>query len=218
VKQASALALALVLSGASGMASAEGIALGAKVGTTGLGLEATLGMTETLNLRGGVYGFKYGYDFEEDGIDYNGDLDLKSAAALLDWHPGGRGFRVSAGVFGNGNELKGRAQADNLEIGTDFYDARINANIDWNDFAPYLGIGYGNAVKGGRLSFALDAGVMFTGSPDVQLDGTLAGGGAQQGVQERFEEDLRLEEQSLKDDLSDFKYYPVVSLGVTYRF
>jgi len=212
VKPGSAIALALVLSGVSGVAAAQGIALGAKVGTTGLGLEATLGMTETLNLRGGIYGLKYGYDFEEEGIDYKGDLHLQSAAAMLDWHPGGGGFRMTAGLFYNGNELKGRAAGD-LEIGNDTYDVRLDATVDWTDAAPYLGIGYGNAVRGGRVAFALDAGVMFTGSPDVRLSAT-GPGTSDPG----FEDDLRREEQSLKDELSDFKLYPVVSLGVTYRF
>ncbi|WP_018954627.1 membrane protein [Thioalkalivibrio sulfidiphilus] len=212
MKTSTKIVLALALGLSTGNAAADGFALGAKVGTTGLGLEGTLGMTETINLRGGVYGLKYGYDFEEEGIDYQGDLQLRSAALMVDWHPGGRGFRVTAGAFANGNELKGRAEG-NLEIGEREYDVRLDATIDWNDFAPYLGIGYGNAVRGGRVSFALDAGVMFTGSPDVRLSAT--GDGT---LQDTFEDDLRREEQSLKDELSDFKFYPVINLGVSYRF
>ncbi|TVQ74762.1 MAG: hypothetical protein EA372_01540 [Chromatiaceae bacterium] len=202
---------------AGGAAQAGSFALGAKVGTTGLGLEGTYGLRENVNLRGGLYGFTYSTDVEETDVDYDADLKLRSAALLADWHPFNGGFRLSAGAYYNGNELTGAARGE-LDIGdgTQTYDGSLDATIDWRSFAPYLGIGYGNAVQGGRWSFAFDAGVMFTGSPDVSLRGQVETD--DDGVRQQFREDVREEERELQDDLDDFKYYPVVSLGVTYRF
>lgn len=207
-----AMLIALLTGAGAASATAQDLALGAKAGTTGVGMEITLGMTEAVNLRGGIYGLDYGRDFEESGIDYDGDLKLRSAALLLDWHPGGRGFRVTAGAYANGNELRGRAEG-NLDIGDSTYDVRLDAKADWDRFAPYLGIGYGNAVRGGPWSFSFDAGVMFTGSPDVRLSADGPGTG-----DPGFQDDLRREEQSLEDELSDLEYYPVLSLGLSYRF
>ncbi|MBK1691795.1 hypothetical protein [Ectothiorhodospira mobilis] len=205
--------LGLGLYAAASTTQAEGFALGAKLGTTGLGLEGTLGLRDNLNLRGGFYGLDYSRELEEDGIEYDGDLELRSAALLADWHPFGGGFRVSAGGYYNGNEFGGSAEGS-LDIGNDTYDARLDATVDWDGFAPYLGVGYGNAVGSGGWSFAFDLGVMFTGSPSVDLDGQVNNA----ALQAQFEDDLRREEAQLEDDVEDIKYYPVLSLGLAYRF
>ena len=196
-------------------ASAESaFAVGIKAGTTGLGVEAALPLSDSWNLRGAANGFSYGVDFEEEGIDYDADLRLRSLSLMADWHVFGGAFRVSAGAFSNGNELKGKAEGD-LDIGDNTYDARLAATVDWRAFAPYLGIGWGNSLKGGRLSFSTDLGVMFTGSPTVRLVGEERSGEIDLAG---FEEDLRLEEANLNDELRDVKYYPVVTFGISYRF
>jgi hypothetical protein len=211
--QLAAIVMSMGLLTAGGAAQAGSFALGAKVGTTGLGVEGTYGLRENVNLRGGLYGFTYSTDVEETDVDYDADLKLRSAALLADWHPFNGGFRVSAGGYYNGNELSGAADGE-LDVGDNTYQASLDATIDWRSFAPYLGVGYGNAVQGGRWSFAFDAGVMFTGSPDVNVKGRVNN----PGLQDQFDNDLRQEQEELQDDLDDFKYYPVVSLGVTYRF
>ncbi|WP_412852062.1 hypothetical protein [Ectothiorhodospira shaposhnikovii] len=209
---AGTLAMALLATGTTAAADSR-FGMAAKVGTTGLGLEGTVGLSERVNLRAGLYGFDYSKDFEEEGIDYDGDLKLRSAALLADWHPFGGNFRVSAGAYHNGNELKGKADGS-LDIGDNTYDASLDATIDWRSFAPYVGIGYGNAIRGSRWSFAMDAGVMFTGSPDVRLRGQVS----DPALEDAFNDDLKREEDSLKEELKDVKYWPVLSLGVSYRF
>lgn len=207
--------LSLLLLGFGGAASADSaLSMGIKAGTTGIGVEAVYGLKDKWNVRGALNGLDYGKDFEEAGIDYDGDLRLRSASLIADWHVFDGTFRISAGAFINGNELAGKADG-NLDIGNDTYDARLQADIDWRRFAPYLGIGWGNSMKGGRLSFSTDLGVMFTGSPTARLTGEERTGLIDPSV---FEEDLRREEADLNDEISDFKYYPVVTVGVNYRF
>jgi len=82
--------------------------------------------------------------------------------------------------------------------------------------APYLGLGFGNAVgKGKRLTFVFDLGVMFQGFPRAKLDaqGPKAGDAG-------FRADLRQFERDINDDLHKqyLKYYPVLSLGLAYQF
>lgn len=212
---AGASCLGLCLLAVAGAANADGMfAMGVKAGTTGLGVEAVYGLSDRWNLRGGLNGFSYGTDFEEEGIDYDADLRLRSAALMADWHVFGGGFRVSAGAFVNGNELSGLAEGD-LDIGDDTYTARMKLDIDWRRFAPYVGIGWGNALKGSRLSFSADLGVMFTGSPTARLDARELTGTIDPDL---FEADVRREEANLNDEISDVKYWPVATFGVTYRF
>jgi len=90
----------------------------------------------------------------------------------------------------------------------------LRGNVDFNSIAPYLGIGWGNPFgSGGNWSFSCDLGVVFQGSPNVSLaaDGQFADDPA-------FQANLEAERRDLEDELDSYKYYPVVSLGVTYRF
>lgn len=212
-RRVAALLAAIVLPLGSGTAAAGSFAVGGKAGTTGLGIEATWRLTDSVNLRGGYYAFDYGTDLEEEGVEYDGDLKLRNAAVFADWHPFGGAFRLSAGGVQSGNEFLGSADGD-LDVGDNTYAGQLEAEVSWSGLAPYLGIGFGNAMRGGRLSFSFDLGVMFTGSPDVRLDGSVN----DPALEDAFAEDLARERDNLEDELSDVKYYPVVSLGFAYRF
>lgn len=205
--------MTLLLLCTTGVVHADSFALGVRAGTTGLGLEGTWGLSEVLNLRLGYYAFDYSTDLNEEGIKYDGDLGLRNAALFVDWHPFRRGFRVSAGAVQSGNDFRGSADGE-LDVGDDTYVGEVEAKLSWSGTAPYFGIGYGNAVRGSRLSFALDLGVMFTGSPSVRLDGTVDN----PALEDAFREDLERERADLQEEMSNAKYFPVVSLGVSYRF
>lgn len=83
-------------------------------------------------------------------------------------------------------------------------DSPADATVDWNSLAPYVGMGFGNSSNGGRWSFAFDLGVMFTGLMDFARSGA-----AHLQVREQF---------NPEDPFSEMKYYPVLSLGLAYRF
>ena len=210
---ATAVPCALVLLLGAQSAGAENFALGAKVGTTGLGLEGTFRMSEAFNLRGGFYAFDYSTDIEESGITYDGDLDLSNAGVFVDWHPFTGVFRVSVGGLQGTNAFGGAADGE-LDVGDNTYFADLQADVDWDGFAPYLGVGWGNAVRSPGLSFSFDLGVMFVGEPSVSLTGTVD----DPLLQPQFDEDLAREEENLRRELEDAKYYPLINLGVAYRF
>lgn len=204
-------------------AQASNTALGLKLGTLGGGIELTQGFTDNLNGRIGFNNFSYDYEETEDGIDYDGDLDFETFSALLDWHPFGGGFRISAGAYNNGNEIDATATGtDDYDIGDQTYtidNARLDLAVDFDDFAPYLGIGWGDAVdQKGHVTFGLDIGVLYQGSPEASLSAQGTIGGQDVNDNAQFREDLRREEEQLNNDLEDFEYYPVISVGLNYRF
>lgn len=204
---------ALVLLAAAPAALADGFGLGAKAGTPGIGLEGTFGMTEGLNLRGGYYLFDYSDTLNENGIEYDGDLELDNLGLFLDWHPFRGTFRVSVGGVQSGNAFIGTADGE-LDVGENTYTADLRADVDWGGFAPYFGVGWGNAVREAGWSLSFDLGVMFTGEPTVSLTGTVS----DPALQDQFEQDLAREEADLQNELDDVTLYPVIALGVAYRF
>lgn len=195
-------------------------AISGKAGTLGLGLEGTGQINPQVNGRLGVNAFQYEFDGEESEIEYDFDVELLNFAALLDWFPfGGSGFRLTGGVIVNENSLDAEAKSSStFTIGDTTFNAAqvgtLTGNVDFNPAGPYLGIGWGNPFgKNKRWSFALDLGVFYQGEPDVNLNttGLLSSNAA-------FQADLAREEQNLEDELAIFKFYPVLAVGITYRF
>jgi hypothetical protein len=195
-------------------AGATDMAIGAKLGSLGLGVEGTFGLTEHFNARLGLN--RYNYDRTEtiDDIDYDLDLEWQSVSLLADWHPFGNAFRFTAGLMSNGNELKGTSTSTSLTIGDNTYtNVGLDAKLDFDSTAPYLGVGWGNALTADRgWGFNVDLGVMFQGSGDVTLEPT---GTAAALVSSS---DIAAEEENFEDDIKEYKYYPVVSFGISYKF
>ena len=195
-------------------AGATNLALTAKLGTLGLGVEGTFGLTEHFNARLGLNGFTYDRSETVSDIEYDLDLELQSVSLLADWHPFGSAFRFTAGLMSNGNELTGSSTSDGLTIGDTFYPGiGLDAKLDFDSTAPYLGVGWGNALAAGKgWGFNVDLGIMFQGSGDVTLTPTGPGSSLVDPA------DIALEEQRFEDDIRDYKYYPVFSLGASYKF
>lgn len=200
------------------IAKAEGVGIGVKGGTLGAGVEATVSLVSNLNLRLGANRFTYNFEDTLDDIRYESEFDLNSQSLMLDWHPFGGSFRISAGAFRNRNEFNitgtpadatiGGTPRSQSEIGT------LSGNISFNPTASYVGIGWGNAVgRNKRFGFTVDLGVLRQDSPDVTLSstGTLASDPG-------FQADLRQEEANIEADIEDFELYPVISFGFSFQF
>ena len=84
----------------------EGTAGGIVVGTTGIGAGFTLGLTPKMNMRVQGTGYNFYRYGTESGVDYNGKLNLLQVGAMADYYPMNNRFRISGGLFYNGNELK----------------------------------------------------------------------------------------------------------------
>lgn len=193
---------------------ATDMAVSAKLGTLGLGVEGSFGLTEKFNARLGLN--KYDFDRSEtiDDINYDLNLEWQSISMLADWHPFGNAFRFTAGLMLNNNELNGSAAATTLDIGSGTYlNVGLDATLDFDTTAPYLGVGWGNALAADRgWGFNVDVGIMYQGAGDVTLTPTGSGAGLVSAS------DIAAEEQRFENDIKDFKYYPVFSFGVSYKF
>jgi hypothetical protein len=190
-----------------------------KGGTLGIGADVTASLAPRLNVRGNFNVFKYSFSGTQSEVRYDVDIKLRSFAVLLDLHPVPRsGFRLSGGVLFNKNRLD--MVSDQLTgtytIGSKVYTVgqvgTLNGEGQFKTGAPYLSIGWGNAT-GRRVGFAFDLGVAFQGSPDVSLRAT-----GPIANDSNFLAEMNQEVQSVRDDLPKaFNYYPVFSLGITFK-
>lgn len=198
---------------------AQSFALGLKGGTLGFGVEAEGAANDTFGGRIGINYLKYDYEGTVNEIDYDYDIKTTNLLATLDWHPFSGSFRISGGVSVNNTTYKAKAtSADTVKINDQEYEGSevgtLNATIEFNKVNPYLGVGWDTTFgKSKRLGFLCDLGFVYQGSPDIDLsaNGTKAN-------DTTFQSDLDQEEKDLQDNLDRFKFYPVVAMGIIYRF
>lgn len=200
--------------------AAGGFGLTAKVGTLGYGIEGTTGLAENVNLRFGYNGLSsdfyrdYDYDMNGTTATFDTKASLESISLLVDWHAFNAAFRFTGGLMYNNNKFEGTAPQSFYNIGGTVYDVGLDATVEASRrYAPYFGVGWGNAVKkGSHWILSADLGLMFQGPLDVTLTPT----GSNAGLVDPG--DIAREESSLEDDLDFFRLYPVASIGATYHF
>lgn len=193
---------------------AQDYAASLKVSTLGVNLEAIRSITPQFNARLGFAFLSYNANNVSSSSDYsmNGDLKFFSISALADWFPFENSFRLTGGIVVNLNKVSvtltpvktytdGNVQYTPDKLG------QLMADIDFNKVAPYLGIGFGNPTSGASgLGFTFDLGTFYQGGPKVTMSATkLLEPSASQGP-------------ILQDNLKWFKFYPVLSFGLTYKF
>ena len=204
----------------------SGWAISPDVSTLGIGGMVTKSLTPNLNARLGINGFSIGADVEETDVTYDADLKLFNVSTLVDFYPfKGGGFHLTGGLVFQDNKIEGRGEITNGEItiGDETFTSNelgsVDAEVSFsNSVAPYLGIGFGNAVKPERrIGFSINLGVMFAGEPEVSLEPNF-GPAATPQVQQEINEAIDNEKSELEDDINGFNIYPVLSLSLSYQF
>ncbi|MCH9650475.1 MAG: hypothetical protein K0U98_19735 [Deltaproteobacteria bacterium] len=220
------LTLALTLSVfPSGDSQAE-VSLGLKAGSLGVGPEISVPLGQRLNFRGGLFVYDLDVDYTASGVAYEGNIQLQNVLVLVDWHPSGGSFRLSAGLAWNDNSIEGEASLDDLVGLENPFDPLISlgtfrGETKVDPVAPYLGFGWGKAGHSASSGwgFSADIGVLLHGKPEVEL--SIADSPILVLLPELrpfVELLLEVEELELEQEIDSYQYFPVVSLGVSYRF
>lgn len=242
--------------------------LGLKVGTLGIGLDASIPLSKFtdaplakhFNIRANINGFTYSRDLTDDienftsdfstfGDKVDGELNLLTVGLLLDYYPFEQAqFRISAGVYYNGNSIdvtgSSASQTTPQEIATDLTlqiegTSETSGDLTFNDVSPYIGMGWGNRGAEAGWSWSLDIGAMYHGMPtvDARIDSltgkaTLTDNGVitiyDMATNPNAKDDLNKEFTAAIDDVNTeaendenakyTKWYPVIAIGVTYSF
>jgi len=195
-------------------------AVGLGVGTTGGTVEGKYAVSDSLVVRGSLNLLKVSVDDEYDDIDYDAKFDATTFGGFVDFAPFKNGFVLSGGAYLGDKTLDLDATpANSVEIGDQTFTpdevGTLTGKAELNSFAPYVGIGYDGFMGGSKSwSFNARAGVMFTGSPEVDLvsaNGTLSSDAT-------LRNEIDAEIQAIEEDADDFKYYPVLTIGIARRF
>ncbi|WP_242031196.1 hypothetical protein [Anabaena sp. FACHB-1237] len=209
-------------------AKTSGWAITPEITTLGVGATVTKSITPNINAKVGVNGLGISRDIALSDVDYKVDLNLLNISTLADYHPWKNGgFRLTGGLVFQDNNIEGTAKPKNgvtiningVNYNTTTELTSVKAKVSFsNSVAPYIGIGWGNAVKPGkRWGFSTNLGVMFAGSPQVALTPEFAPT-ATPALKQEITNNIEAERKKAQDDLNWLNIYPVFSIGVSYQF
>lgn len=196
--------------------------VGLKVGTLGVGIDVSTPINDSFAFRVNVNGATYSHSATEEEIDYDADLKFANAGVLVDYFPfESVGFHLSAGAYYNANKI----EAQGVPNGTYTIDGKdyaasdigsLDAKLDFDKFAPYVGLGWGNDSRSEGFGFSLDLG-MLVGKTHTDLTAT-RGSTADDTTWAEIQDSVAAEKEKLDDDLDRLKVYPVIMVGITYTF
>lgn len=210
--------------------------VGVKVSTLGAGAEAAVRITHRTNLRAGFNAMEYSRNFTKDGIPYSGQLDFKSFEAHYDIFPLAGGFHISPGVLVyTADPITGTATVaggQNFSLGGVDYvsDPQDPVNgkgkITFNRAAPTVTVGFGNLIsrkEGHHFSVPFEVGAAFQGAPKASL--SLTGSACdptllfcQSVSNPTIQSNVVAEQNKVNNSMSFFKVYPIISVGIGYKF
>jgi hypothetical protein len=214
------------------------IAIGVTAGTLGVGAEIATPLSRHTNLRVDGYFFNYSQNFSQDGFSYNAILHLRDVRASYDYFPFRSGFRISGGVamynqFNVGAVANVPAGSTLTLNSVDYYSSTSDplhgsASIAYaHKIAPTVTIGWGNAIPRGNhhLAFPVEIGAAFTGAPKFNL--AMKGSACATpdpatcmpvNSSSDFQSNLTAERAKINNDIAPLRVYPILNVGVTYRF
>ena len=210
--------------------------IGAKASLLGGGIEAEARVTHRTNVRAGFNMISYSRGFNKDGVPYDGQLSFKTVEAHYDIFPFTGTFYVSPGVLAYiGDPITATTTVPAGQSftlgGTTFYSDTSapvagKGKIDFNRAAPMATFGWGNLVPrkaSKHFSVPVEFGVAFQGFPKATLN--LAGNACPApGVNCRSVADptiqaaIQSEQTKINSSMSFFKVYPIISVGLGYKF
>ena len=195
--------------------SAHALEAFAGLGTTGFELGVAERVGGSSGLRLSAEFLDLGREFERNGATYDTRLKFNSLGLYGDYFAAG-GFRLSGGALLGSRKASGRGVATNgtITINGTAYPAAgesVGAEARFPSPAPYLGIGWGHLQSTSGISVYADLGVVI-GKADAKLTpspGILAAAGAA---------NVAAEQANLQDSVDKLKAYPVLKLGIGYKF
>ena len=206
--------------GAAGGGSHLDAYIAGRVGTPGFGVEAAKLFGGHLAVRAGANFFNFSVSKTQSNIDFNAKLKIHSFSAVVDFFPGNRGsFHLTGGIMTNPATVTatGKPSATGFDINGVTYTAAqvgtLTGEAKYSGVLPYFGLGFGTPARnGGALKFLFDLGVAI-GKPKLSLVAT------NPSNIPNLATDVEAQRVKTENDVQKYaKIYPVISLGLAYRF
>ena len=195
------------------------LAAGVDLGTPGVGAELQLQLSNGLTLRGDADWLSFSHNTTPSNIHYSGRLKSTTVGAFVDWHPLGSPLLVTGGAYFGPRRLTLTATpTSNVSIGganlTPAQLGTLSGDAKFSGVEPFVGLGWDNTFTGRSWGFRALAGVAYSASPKVTLTST----GGTLSSNPALAPTLLNEQNAIQQSVRNWRYFPVLQIGVTHRF
>lgn len=201
------------------LASSSQLFITPQISTLGVGVNIGKYIYSDLAIRANINGIlDFSKNVSVSGINYRSKLKLFNMGLLADYYPFNNGFKVTTGIYYNQNKLQ--AHTNQFKYKGQVYNTNelgdFNASGKFNQWAPYIGIGYTLKQEKG-WSFSGDLGVMYQGSFSSNYKFNCSSVLCQNSNKSitKIMEDSKSE---FDKKVNEYKFFPVMSIGAIYRF
>lgn len=178
-------------------------------------LEGTYQVDQMWRMRGVVMGgLTYSDTSTDSGNSYDFDAKLGAVALLADYYPTTSGFRLSGGLLINTTSIDATTvatPAEPIEIdNATFATGSVTARGEFaKKVSPMITTGYDYRFNNAWM-LSGELGAIYTGGIDLTATGSTA------ALQTAL--DGSQDYRDARNDASDIKFYPYISIMVGYRF
>ncbi|MHB8252968.1 MAG: hypothetical protein ACYDEV_04580 [Acidiferrobacter sp.] len=192
--------------------------------TLGLGIQASTALIPgTLDLAVGINRLSKTrtgvYNSSNNSIPYSGNMRLETIPILFNYFPFHGVFRFTGGAMINENQVSAYTSSANATYvinGTTYPGSAVGTftgRVTYRRVAPYFGIGWGSkAARERGFSMGFDVGVLFTGSPNVQLSASNPNNVSGLAA------NVAAAQANANAKASSYKMWPVIGLRLGYDF
>ena len=197
--------------------------IGYKAGTLGLGVDVSYAFNSTFALRGSFNTFSAFKNIKYEDKYFNTFGLIHNNGLLLDVHPWQNAFFFSWGAFNSNSkiDLKYKPKSKAIIVGDHTYPAMQIGDVKTSiklrrKINPYFGFGLNSMDKNNRWHFLLDVGAIYTDTPKATIHAVASKGF--EALQPVLDNESKIENKKLNQKIKKFKFYPVISVGVGYKF
>ena len=206
---------ALLLGATTTALAGQQIGAAGHLSTLGVGGNVAVALSPQLGLRLGLSVQPWEPTREVEDVSVTATFSSPVYSGLVDLYPFGGTFHLTGGIvqFGDNITVVGTPVRAIDVNGVTYQPSQVGnvtAVVVTRKRAPYVGIGWGNAA-GGAFGVTFDVGVALQGEPGLQV--TTDGPFANDPI---FQANLDAEVAEIEGDIAQFKYYPVIALGVAF--
>jgi hypothetical protein len=196
-----------------------GFYAGGQASTNGLGLQAGYILNKHFTFKTGfeTMNLAYNYDFEENDITYNSNLNYKTGGFFLlaDYFATSHLYLSAGGIINSFNpKIDGIAVSDMKygditipaeKVGGFKFDIKPGLKV-----APYAGLGFRQFIgKKERVLYNLEAGLYYMGSPEFNIEAN--------GLLSPTADPAHEHEKYLENQFENYMFYPIVKFNLAVR-
>jgi hypothetical protein len=191
--------------------------IGIHAGVPGFGMDYGRNLNQAFMLRAQVNYLSlalkdYPYRFSNQDFIINAEIKFVNFDVLMDYHPFKKSsFKMTVGigyfidqVVSSTVGLSGNVNFNDLSY-TPEQVGMLGISNSWFAFAPYGGVGFGRAVPKRKVGFGIELGTYYVGKPNPTIIAT------------GMLSDNKDNEQQLKENLSEYRWIPVLKMRLSVK-